>query len=84
MTSLYLPKSLASKLNQIAKREGRTRSKMIKELLETYVATYSSPQNAHDLGKEYFGKIRTGLKNGSANHKKIIKSKIGVKYRAAR
>jgi RHH-type rel operon transcriptional repressor/antitoxin RelB len=84
MISLYLPKSLASKLNQIAKREGRSRSKIIKELLETYVATYSSAQNAYDLGKKYFGKIATGLTDGSAHHKEIIKSKVAVKCVAAR
>lgn len=84
MISLRLPKSLEGKLQQISKKESRTKTEIIKELLEKYISEYSSPKNAYELGEEYFGKIATGRKDGSVNYKEIIKNKIREKHAASK
>jgi len=76
MISLRLPKVLETKLTQISKKEDRTKSEIIKELLEAYVSGYNSPQNAYEMGKEYFGKIKSGRRHGSVNYKEIIRDRI--------
>lgn len=84
MISLRLPKSLEGKLNQISKKEARTKSDIIKELLENYVSNYSSSKNAYELGEEYFGKIATGRSDGSVNYKEAMKNKIREKHAASK
>lgn len=80
MISLRLPKELERRLNQISKREARTKSNIIKSLLEEYLEQYESPQNAYELGREYFGKINSGRTDGSTNYKSIIKKRITEKH----
>ena len=84
MISLRLPKTLETKLNQVSKKEDRTKSDIIKELLEEYLLSYNSPKNAYEMGKEYFGKIKSGRSDGSVNYKKLIKDKIMQKHKAAK
>jgi len=84
MISLRLPKTLETKLNQVSKKEDRTKSDIIKELLEDYLLSYNSPQNAYEMGKEYFGKVKSGRSDGSVNYKKIIKDKIKQKHLASK
>jgi len=84
MISLRLSKTLETKLNQVSKKEDRTKSDIIKELLEDYLLSYNSPQNAYEMGKEYFGKVKSGRADGSVNYKKIIKDKIMQKHMAAK
>lgn len=84
MISLRLPKALESKLNQVSKKEDRTKTEIIKELLENYLSGYNSPQNAYEMGKEYFGKIKSGRTEGSVNYKQIIKDKIKQKHLASK
>lgn len=82
MISLRLPKELESKLNQISKKEERTKSDIVKDLLEKYISSYNSPQNAYEMGKQYFGKIESGRSDGSVNYKAIIKERIIKKHSA--
>ena len=84
MISLRLPKTLETKLNQVSKKEDRTKSDIIKELLEDYLLSYNSPKNAYEMGKEYFGKVKSGRSDGSVNYKKVIKDKIMQKHKAAK
>lgn len=81
MISLRLPKELESRLNQVSKKEDRTKSDIIKSLLEEYLVQYESPKNAYELGREYFGKIQSGRADGSTNYKSIIRNRITEKHR---
>jgi len=81
MLSLRLPKKLENRLNQVSKKEDRTKSDIVKSLLEEYLEQYESPKNAYQLGRAYFGKIQSGRADGSTNYKSIIKSRIAEKHR---
>ncbi|MBL8032969.1 MAG: ribbon-helix-helix protein, CopG family [Leptospiraceae bacterium] len=84
MISLRLPKTLETKLNQVSKKEDRTKSEIIKDLLEDYLTNYQSPKNAYEMGKEYFGKIKSGRADGSVNYKELIKNRVMQKHKAAK
>ena len=82
MTTLRLDREIEYKLHKVAKIEARTKSEIIKELILNYLESYEeNKKSPYELGKQYFGKVNTGNKNGSVEYKSIIAEKIKSKLR---
>jgi predicted DNA-binding protein len=81
MTTLRLNREIEYKLHKLAKIESRTKSDIIKELIVNYLDGYEkSKKTPYELGMQYFGKVKTGNKNGSVEYKSIILKKIRAKH----
>ncbi len=82
MTTLRLNREIEYKLHKVAKIESRTKSEIIKELILNYLESYEeNKKTPYELGMQYFGKVKTGNKNGSVEYKSIISEKIKAKLR---
>ena len=77
MLTMRLPKALQNKLNAVAALRKVPKSKVVKEALEQYFQTESSP---YELGKDLFGKYSSNTGNLSATYKKILKEKLNEKH----
>ena len=78
MITLRLNPKLEQAVNVTAKNLGFTKSELIRQCITSYINNFKQP-NAWETGQELFGKYASGLGNLSANRKKIIKEKIGLK-----
>ena len=57
-------------------------SEVIKELMLNYLEDdEENKKTPYELGMQYFGKVKTGNKNGSVEYKSIISEKIKVKFK---
>ncbi|TWI64615.1 ribbon-helix-helix CopG family protein [Desulfobotulus alkaliphilus] len=78
MITLRLDPDLEKEISTVAKNLGLTKSDLIRKSVIEYLGKIESP-NAWELGKEYFGKYSSGLKNLSEDRKMILKEKIRAK-----
>ncbi len=72
MISVRLTEELERKLDRIARDKNVSKSKIVKEALESYLEKDDGKPTAYELGKDLFGKHGSGLKNLSRDHKKIF------------
>ncbi|TDO94051.1 ribbon-helix-helix CopG family protein [Halanaerobium saccharolyticum] len=80
MISVRLPEELEKKLNQLAESENVTKTYLVKEALNKYIAEKEEKKDSYQLGKDLFG--RHGSKEGdlSTTYKKRVSDKIYEKY----
>ena len=78
MITLRLDPNLEKEINTVAKNLGLTKSDLIRKSLLEYLGKLENP-NAWELGKDFFGKYSSGLKNLSVDRKTILKEKIRAK-----
>ncbi len=75
MTKLRLNREIEYKLHKVAKIESRSKSEIIKDLILNYLeSSEANKKTPYELGMQYFGKVKTGNKNGSVEYKSIISS----------
>ena len=79
MISLRLPKDLEEKLESLSKKENMTKSDVIREALELYIAGSEKSTRPYMLGEDLFGKYGSGDGKLSTEYKKKIKEKIHAK-----
>jgi len=79
MATVRLTKELEAKIENVSQNEHITKSDIIKQALESYLAVYYCEKTPYELGKHLFGKHGSGKKDGSTGYKKLIKGKIGEK-----
>ncbi len=77
--TVRLPKDTEAKLNELAGRERKSKSDIIKESLDLYFERYSSGKTPFELGKELFG--RHGSNDGelAINSEAILKARFYAK-----
>jgi RHH-type transcriptional regulator, rel operon repressor / antitoxin RelB len=75
MIALRLDPNLEKEISTVAKNLGLTKSDLIRKSLIEYIGKLKSP-NAWELGKDFFGRYSSGLKNLSVDRKTILKEKI--------
>ena len=80
MITLRLDPKLEQAVNITAKNLGLTKSELIRRCISEYIAK-SSHSNAWESGKDLFGRHSSGEGNLSADRKKLLKEKIGLKHR---
>jgi predicted DNA-binding protein len=78
MITLRLDPNLEKEISAVAKNLGLTKSDLIRRSLIEYLGKIESP-NAWELGKDFFGRYSSGLKNLSGDRKMILKEKIRAK-----
>ncbi len=78
MIALRLDPNLEKEITTIAKNLGLTKSGLIRKSLIEYIGKLESP-NAWELGKDFFGRYSSGLKNLSVDRKTILKERIRAK-----
>ncbi len=78
MIALRLDPNLEKEITTVAKNLGLTKSDLIRKSVIEYIGKLESP-NGWELGKEFFGRYSSGLKNLSVDRKRILKEKIRAK-----
>lgn len=76
MISLRLPKELEEKLESLSKKEQVTKSDMIREALEKYLADIEKSKHPYKMGEDLFGRYGSGDGKLSIEYKKKVREKI--------
>ena len=76
MTTVRLPEDMEQRLESLAKARRATKSDLIKEALEEYLARDESLADSYALGREYFGRWGSGDGTLSRTYKERLKGKI--------
>lgn len=79
MTSVRLPKKLEEKIEELAKNKKVSKSYVIKEALQDYVAKKKKQQKPYEIGSDLFGQHGSGKGNLSTQYKEKIRKKIDEK-----
>lgn len=79
MLNVRLDKELEEKLEFLSKKEGLSKSKIVKDALTAYLDKSKSSFSAFELGKDLFG-IAEGEENLSSTFKEKIKEKLNAKF----
>jgi predicted DNA-binding protein len=79
MISLRLPKELEDKLEALSKKENMTKSDVIREAIEKYLAEQDKLKQPFELGRDLFGKYGSGDGKLSVEYKKKVREKIHEK-----
>ncbi|ODS30968.1 MAG: Ribbon-helix-helix protein, copG family [Candidatus Scalindua rubra] len=78
MITLRLSSELEKDIENIAKSAGITKSELVRKSLIEYVSKYQF-KNAWDLGKDLFGKYKSGKTNLSTSSHTIFREKLRKK-----
>lgn len=80
MISVRLPEDLEKKLNQLAESENVTKTYLVKEALNKYIAEKEMKKDSYQLGQDLFGKYGSNKGDLSTTYKKRVSDKIHEKY----
>jgi len=80
MISVRLPEELEKKLNQLAESENVTKTYLVKEALNKYIAEKEEKKDSYQLGKDLFGKYGSEEGDLSTTYKKRESDRIHEKY----
>jgi hypothetical protein len=80
MTSLRLSAEMEEKVLYFSKARNVSKTNLIINALDKFFKE-EEEFDSYELGKACFGKFGSGLGNLSADYKKQLREKIGVKYR---
>jgi hypothetical protein len=84
MISFRTSARLERQIDAIAARQGRSRSALLKDLLEDYVATHGKHASPYELGKDLFGKFLSGNPDLSRNRKTELRRSLTSKHEKRR
>lgn len=79
MLNVRIDKELEEKLEFESKKQGLSKSKIVKDALAMYLEMHASPLNSYELGKDLFG-VGEGDIDLSNNYKEKIKQKLNAKH----
>ncbi len=79
MLSVRLPEEIERKIDILTKEKNISKSEIVKEALALYIAKHEINGSSYELGKDVFGKYRSGDGRKSATYKRKIKEKIREK-----
>jgi predicted DNA-binding protein len=77
--SLRLDDQLERELNKYARRAGKPKSELIRNLIADFVNKKANRLTPWELGKEVFGREGSGRGNLAQNRKSILKEKLHAK-----
>jgi len=80
MTTVRLPVEIENKLSNLAQKQHKSKTELIKEALEYFFIKAEIEQDSYELGKDYFGKYGSGDGTLSTTYKLKIKEKLHDKY----
>lgn len=67
-------------LNAYCQREGVSKSIVVKEAIELYLAQHKKNKNPYEAGSDLFGQEGSGTKNNSTTYKKRLKALLHEKH----
>ena len=73
--SFRLDQELKEKLDSLARARGASRSDLIRECLEEFLAREQRP-SAWELGKALFGRVGSGRPTLARDRKQIVKARL--------
>jgi predicted DNA-binding protein len=79
MLNVRIDKELKDKLDFISKREGVSKSKIVKEALTKHLQSLEPALSSFELGKDLFG-VADGDENLSVEYKDRLKAKLHAKH----
>ncbi len=80
MITLRLDNELEQTINNTAKILGLTKSELIRQSINDYIAKMEKP-TAWEAGKDLFGRYSSGIGNLSQNRKDVLKNKLKAKLK---
>ena len=78
MITLRLDPVLEEAIGTTARNLGLTKSDLIRKSIIEYLDKLEPP-SSYELGKEFFGRYSSGMKNLSVDRKRLVKEKIKAK-----
>ncbi len=79
MLNVRIDKELEEKLEFESKKQGLSKSKIVKDALAMYLEKHASTLNSFELGKDLFG-VAEGEAILSSNFKEKLKQKLNAKH----
>lgn len=79
MFSIRLPKDLERMVEELSKKEQVTKSEIVREALQEYMAKREKAEHPYLLGEDLFGKYGSDSGSKSVEYKKIVRDKIHAK-----
>lgn len=80
MLTVRLPEDLEAEVERIASVERRTKSDIVKDALQQYVASHQEQRSSYQTGRDLFGTASSGEHHRSQTYKKRIKEKLREKH----
>jgi metal-responsive CopG/Arc/MetJ family transcriptional regulator len=79
MLNVRIDKELEDKLDFVSKREGVSKSKIVKDALTKHLESLEPAQSSFELGRDLFG-VAEGDPNLSVEFKNRLKAKLNAKH----
>jgi len=80
MASIRLSPEQEKRLNAVCAAERASKSEIIKQALNRYLADYEASLSPFELGRDLFGKYGSGCDDLSRNYKRRLKDKLREKH----
>lgn len=80
MFSIRLPGELEEKIKRLAKKYDASKSEIVREAIEDYVAKEETKEKPYELGKDLFGLYGSDEGNLSEAYKQKVKKKLNEKH----
>lgn len=80
MLTVRLSDDEEESLNAYCQREGLSKSTVVKEAIEFYLAQHKKNKNSYEAGQDLFGQEGSGIKDNSTSYKKRLKEFLHEKH----
>lgn len=80
MLTVRLPKDVEAEVDRIASVERRTKSDIVKDALQQYIASHQEQRSSYETGQDLFGTAASGEHDRSQTYKQRIKEKLREKH----
>lgn len=80
MTSIRLTSEQEEKLEAVCAAEGTSKSDIIKQALDRFLADYEESLSPFELGRDLFGRYGSGRGDLSRTYKRRLKEKLREKH----
>jgi len=80
MMTLRIDEDLENKIERASETLGISKSELLRRSVQEFIAGISKP-DPWEVGKEVFGKFRSGRSDRSVNRKAIIREHLSKKFK---
>ena len=80
MLTVRLPDDLEAEVDRIASTERRTKSDIVKDALQQYLAAHQQKRSSYEAGEGLFGIAASGENDRSGAYKRRIREKLREKH----
>lgn len=80
MLTVRLPEDLEAEVDRIASVERRTKSDIVKDALQQYIASHQKKRSSYETGQDLFGSAASGESDRSQTYKRRFQEKLREKH----